>query len=139
MSRTRRAAPSLGVWFALMATTGRWRTPGWFPGPDAVAAASALRDGWTFRCASPRWDAIWVQHAPALAASRIAIFPRLGFGLDGDEYLAVVRARLSDAGLPVPDADPIGFRSAVRTQCRALSPWWSRTHDAIHDHRADGR
>lgn len=124
MTGIAKTGPPLWMRLALWVTTARWHPPRGLPDRDRVLLSDAARDGWRFRIASPRWDAIWRPCADDLAHMRLVLFPGRGFGMNSDERIALTRLRLAGAGLHTTAPDPQPLQSAERKRRLALAPVW---------------
>lgn len=120
--------PNIGLRFS----TSPWHPPWNLTAQDQALLFKAMAEGWRLRAASPRWDEIWRPAWPVLLASRVIILPRRGFGLDGQENLALVLLRLQSAGFRLSDPAPQHLQRAQTKWKAALAPAWRNVATA-HD------
>ena len=124
MTDIEKTGPPLWMRLALWVTTARWHPPRGLPYPDRAILSAAARDGWWFRRAAPRWDALWRPYASDLARMRVVLLPGRGFGMNSDERMALSWLRLVEAGLRPGHTDPLTLQSAERKRRQALAPVW---------------
>ncbi|WP_333829761.1 hypothetical protein [Pararhodobacter sp.] len=124
MTGIAKTGPPLWMRLALWVSTARWHPPRGLSDADKAILFAAARDGWWFRRASPRWDAVWRPYACALARVRVVVLPGKGFGMSTYERMALSWLRLAQAGLRTGTTDPLTLQSAERKRRQSLAPVW---------------
>lgn len=67
-----------------------------------------LDQGWTIRCAGPRWFIIWSRNDDRLLRHLTLILPEPWVGLTSAERVTVLAAQLQQLGLASPDLSALG-------------------------------